>query len=114
MLERIVDDVWAYGSPVRFYGIPLRARTTIVRLASGGLFVHSPGELNDNVRAAIEPLGDVRALIAPNTFHHVFLNAWRTTYPDASVHVPPQLAHGDVLTEHARDTVRESWSWLLR
>ncbi len=89
-LTNITPGVWEAFSDVRFMGMPMNARTTIASL-SDGLFVCSPGALNDDLRREIDALGEVRAIVAPNRFHHLFIQDWRTAYPDASVHVPESL-----------------------
>jgi hypothetical protein len=38
----------------------------------------------------IERHGKIRALIAPNAFHHMGLPSWRRRYPDAHVFAPEQ------------------------
>jgi hypothetical protein len=38
---------------------------TVVRLADGGLFIHSPVSLDGALRAAVDALGPVTAIVAP-------------------------------------------------
>jgi len=56
---------------------------TVVRLGDGGLFVHSPISLDPSLRAAVDALGAVRAVVAPSKFHHLFVSEWRAAYPAA-------------------------------
>ena len=56
---------------------------TVARLASGGLALHSPVQLDDALKAEVDALGRVEALIAPCLFHHMFLEPWCEAYPDA-------------------------------
>jgi len=90
-LDEIAEGLFATTSPVSFMGVPMSARTTVARLAGGGLFVCSPGALDDGLRRQLDALGQVRVLVAPNQFHHLFLGDWRAAYPEASVHIPPSL-----------------------
>lgn len=90
-LTRIAEGMWEAQTDVAFAGVPMTARTTLVRI-EGGLFVCSPGGLTDELRRAIDELGEPRALVAPNRFHHLFLNEWRARYPDAAVSIPRGLA----------------------
>jgi hypothetical protein len=69
----------------------MRARTTVVALLDGGLWVHSPGRLSDELRESVAALGPVRALIAPNRFHHLWIGDWRAAYPDAVCAIAPGL-----------------------
>ena len=58
---------------------------TIVRLPSGGLVLISPIELSVSHRQALDKLGVVDHIIAPNLFHHLFIGAAQTLYPEAKV-----------------------------
>jgi hypothetical protein len=55
----------------------------LVRLRDGGLLVHSPTWLGDDTFARVDQIGPVRALFAPNHYHHLSLARFRERYPDA-------------------------------
>jgi hypothetical protein len=46
MLEPIADGLWVEARRLRFAGVETGTRMTLVRLADGGLFVHSPISLD--------------------------------------------------------------------
>ncbi len=71
------------AQPLRFWGVETGARMTIVRLRAGALFVHSPLPLGAALRAEVDALGPVRAVVAPSLFHHLSVSAWREAYPEA-------------------------------
>jgi hypothetical protein len=77
------DNLWTMARPLRFLGVETGARMTVVRLRSGGLFVHSPLPLEPEVREAVEALGPVHAVVAPSLFHHLSVSAWKKAYPEA-------------------------------
>lgn len=83
MLQQIDTDLWSATQPLRIMGMKIGARMTVVRLASGGLFVHAPIALSVELRAAIDLLGPVRAVVAPNSMHHLYLGACLAAYPEA-------------------------------
>jgi len=56
---------------------------TIFRLPSGGVLLHSPIALDDEVARAIASLGRVAALLAPNSFHYVFVADYLERFPVA-------------------------------
>jgi hypothetical protein len=88
--EAFGDDIWVFdGPPVSFVGLPYPTRMTVIRLADGGLFVHSPIELTDSLRAEIDALGPVRHLVSPNKLHHLFVQDWHTAYPEALTWAAP-------------------------
>lgn len=91
MLERISEDVWIERRPLRFLGVETGTRMTVVRLADGGLFVHSPVALDAKTREAVDALGHVKALVAPSLFHHLFIGEWARAYPNASLSACPGL-----------------------
>ena len=86
-------DIWlAEGREVAVAGFRYPTRMAVIRLASGGLAIWSPGDLTDPLRQAIDAAGEVRHLIAPNTLHDLFLAEWRLAYPHALLHAPSGLA----------------------
>ena len=91
MLRLIADDLWVADQPLRYLGVALTTRMTIVRLADGALVVHSPIRLTDELRSAAASAGRVRFIIAPNRFHHLFVPDWQQAYPDAQTFCAPGL-----------------------
>jgi hypothetical protein len=91
MLHAIADDLWVAQQPLRYLGVALTTRTTIVRLADGTLIVHSPIHLTEQLRASVASTGRVSAIIAPNRFHHLFVREWQETYPEAHTFGAPGL-----------------------
>jgi len=90
MLRLIADDLWVAEQPLRYLGVALTTRMTIVRLADGTLMVHSPIRLTDELRSAASA-GRVRFIVAPNRFHHLFVPDWQKAYPDAQTFCAPGL-----------------------
>ena len=91
MLHSIADDLWVAEQPLRYLGVALTTRMTIVRLANGALLVHSPIHLTDELRSVAESAGRVRFIVAPNRFHHLFVADWQRAYPDAQTFCAPGL-----------------------
>ena len=83
-LSKIADDIWAVeGQASLMPGVRLPVRATIVRLSDGGLMVHSPIAFSEKTAAAIGQLGEVSTLLAPNLFHHLYLEKAQAQFPDA-------------------------------
>jgi hypothetical protein len=91
MLERIAGDLWVEARRLRFLGVETGTRMTVVRLADGGLFVHSPVSLDLSTQEAVAALGRVKALVAPSRFHHLYVGEWSRAYPDAVLCACPGL-----------------------
>ncbi len=91
VLERL-DEGWVAAMPLSFMGLRLGTRMTVVRLAGGDLWVHSPIAPSPDLRREVDALGPVGHLVAPNLYHHRFLDSWRVAYPHAVLHGPKALA----------------------
>ncbi|MFL5359135.1 DUF4336 domain-containing protein [Archangium sp.] len=91
MLRPLSDDLFVMDVPFRMGGMELGGRMTVMRLPDGGLWLHSPVKLDAAVRSAVDALGPVRFLVAPNVMHHVFLGDWAAAYPSAKVLAPAGL-----------------------
>ncbi len=91
-LERVATNIWvAEGAPVPFLGMVLGTRMTVVRLGDGRLWIHSPVGITRQLAEAVEALGRVGFLVAPNKYHHLFLQDWITAYPAANIYAAPGL-----------------------
>lgn len=90
--KRIAENVWIVDSgPLRAMGLTMPVRMTVVRLADGDLLLHSPTPFTPDLARAIEALGTVRHLVAPNIAHWMFLVDWQRTYPAATTWGAPGL-----------------------
>ena len=68
-LQAVGRGIWTAEAPLRFIGLQVGRRMTVVRLASGELWVHSPAPLDDALRDALAALGRVRFVIAASLLH---------------------------------------------
>jgi hypothetical protein len=80
MLREIDTGIWAAEAPQRFLGADVGTRMTVIRLADGSLFVHSPIHLDDEIRASVDRLGPVRHVVAPNRYHHLYVADCQRNY----------------------------------
>lgn len=85
LLAEIASDLWTVTQPLRFLGVEVGSRMTIVRLPSQKLVLISPIHLKQEDRVALNQLGTVGYIVAPNLFHHLSINTARALYPDAQV-----------------------------
>ena len=114
MLQPFGDDIWlADGSETAVAGFRYPTRMAVIRLAGGGLFLWSPVALTPDLKAAVDALGEVRCLVAPNALHHLFLPEWKAAYPDARLYAPPGLRdrRKDIAFDaDLADTADPAWS----
>lgn len=61
----------------------LGCRMTIVRLQDGGILLHSPIRGDRELFKAIDSLGPVTFVVAPNNYHHRFAKETLDRYPKA-------------------------------
>ena len=91
MLREIDTGIWAIEAPQRWLGVEVGARMTVIRLADGSLFVHSPVHLDDKIRATMDNIGPVRHVVAPNRFHHLHAADYPHNFPKAKLYAAPGL-----------------------
>ena len=106
--SQLADSLWVLNCPLKAGPVDLGHRMSVVRLASGRLWIHSPVALNDEVRAELDALGEVECLVAPSTFHDLFWPEWFAAYPQARFYAAsgvcqehPELPFTDALAASA-------------
>lgn len=91
-LKPVAENVWVVDSgPMNAMGLTLPVRMTIIRLASGVMWLHSPTRFDRKLRGEIEAIGPIRHLVAPNVAHWTFLKEWQAECPDAQTSAAPNL-----------------------
>lgn len=96
------DRLWLVdGDDVSLMSIPFSTRMTVIKLESGGLWLHSPVEPTPERCSAVDGLGTVEWLVAPNKIHSLGILPWKERYPKARVWVSPQFRarHVDIPTD---------------
>jgi len=88
--------------PVHYGGMDLFSRTTLVRLDDGTLWVHSPCPIDDQLANATKQLGNVAFIVAPGTFHHLYVTDFQNHFPEAETFVCPGL-------EKKREDIKYDW-----
>lgn len=92
MLQSLGKGLWTTSGPIAVVaGFRYPTRMVVIRLRDGGLFIWSPVALNDTLRAAVDALGPVHHIVAPNALHHLHVGEWRLAYPDATIYAAPGL-----------------------
>lgn len=90
-MRQVAEDLWVVQRPLRFGGLPLGTRMTVVRAPDGGLFLHSPVALDDALREALLAIGTPRWAVAPNRFHHLYIGQYRDAFPEIELFAAPGL-----------------------
>lgn len=90
-LVSVAPSLWAAPRSLKLGVGDIGTRMTVIRLADGSLFLHSPVKLDDATRAALDALGPVRHVVAPSKVHHFFAGDYTAAYRDAVLYAPPGL-----------------------
>ena len=69
--------------------MPFTTRMTVVRLANGDLFLHSPIAFDERLAAELRTMGTVRHLISPNQWHYAHIGEWQRAFPEAVTWASP-------------------------
>ena len=96
-LKPIADNIWivdgpAIEMPFGVAKVPFSTRMTVVRLANGKLWCHSPIKPSQTLVDSLKELGEVSYLVAPNKLHYVYLEVWKNLYPHAEVWLAPGVS----------------------
>jgi hypothetical protein len=87
----VAERLWVAEAPASVLGVELGTRMSVVRLEDGGLFLHSPVDLDDALRAELAALGPVRCVVAPNKLHYLSVHHYFGGYPEAKIYAAPGL-----------------------
>ena len=116
MMKEIGNGLWVAECDFVTFGLELGGRMSAVRLADGGLLLYNVIAIDDELAAELADIGEVRHIIAPNSFHYFYLAAAKERYPDAAVYLAPALAKKR--SELAGHTILDpgnaadpSWPW---
>jgi hypothetical protein len=70
MLREIDQDIWVAEQPLRYFGLSVGTRMTVIRLANHDLVVISPIQVSDKFVSQLNELGTVKHIISPNLYHY--------------------------------------------
>ncbi len=83
MLRAIDRDLWVTEQPLRYFGLSIGTRMSVIRL-SNKLVVISPIQVSDELVGELNELGTVTHIIAPNLYHYQFVAEFKAAYPAAT------------------------------
>jgi hypothetical protein len=86
----LAADVGIVDGPFEYFTVagirmpmPFTTRMTVVRLANGDLFLHSPIAFDRRLAGALQTMGTIRHLISPNQWHYAHIGEWQKAFPEA-------------------------------
>ena len=72
-------------------GIVMPLNSVVLRLSDRSLLLYSPIKLDDEQATAINAEGEVKHIVAPNLYHHLYAKAAHERWPNAKIHAAPGL-----------------------
>jgi hypothetical protein len=88
MLQQLDRHIWVAEQPLKFLGLPVGTRMTVILRADNSLLLISPIKIDRQLKQQLDNLGTVKYIIAPNLFHHLFLEHCQQLYPEAKLIAP--------------------------
>lgn len=77
MLREIDHNIWVKEQPLKYFGLSVGTRMTVISLTNGELIVICPIKVDDATIAQINQLGNVSYIVNPNLYHHLFAASFR-------------------------------------
>ncbi|MGK7872912.1 MAG: DUF4336 domain-containing protein [Xenococcaceae cyanobacterium] len=93
MLKEIDVNIWVAEQPLRYFGLSVGTRMTVLRLANNELAIISPILVDDAIIHQLDEIGYVSHIIAPNLYHYLFVSKFKALYPKAILWVAPGLEY---------------------
>ena len=92
VLNNIGENIWTVeGEAVLFFGMPYTTIMTLIKMASGDIWIHSSLKLSQDLIREVSARGNVKYLVSPNKLHHLFIADWIKAFPEAICYASPGL-----------------------
>ncbi|MEO1428111.1 MAG: DUF4336 domain-containing protein [Cyanobacteria bacterium J06633_8] len=91
MLKKVDRNVWVAEQKLRYWGLEVGTRMTVIHLKNGEILVISPIKVDEVTINQINDIGEVSQIIAPNLYHHLFISDFQSIYPNAKIFAAPGL-----------------------
>lgn len=90
-LVSLSEDIWYTESKLNWYFLTFGIRMVVVKLPGGGLWLHSPIQIDDGLYEEIVNLGNVEHIVAPSCLHHMYAQDAKNRFPGATLWAAPGL-----------------------
>lgn len=98
VFKPLAPDIGIVDGPLEYLTVggirlplPFTTRMTVVRLAGGDLFLHSPIRFDARLARDLQTLGRVRHLVSPNQFHYAHIGEWARAFPESISWASPRV-----------------------
>lgn len=107
----VVDkQIWDISDGLQILGVEFGHRMTVVQLASGDLWVHSPVALTHTVQKSLAALGTPRYFVAPSAFHDLYWTPYFDAFDDVEFHGVPGMPAHLKFTHTFSETIPNDWA----
>lgn len=90
IMKSFGSNIWIVETPLKFFGLEIGAKMTIIKLKDGSLFLHSPVKLTKKLQKELEALGNPKYIVSPNKLHHLFMGDY-LCFPKTKLYASPGL-----------------------
>ena len=91
LIEYINNQIWIKEYPVHYAGTDFNSRMTVIRLSNSRVMIHSPCKIDGTTQNQIEKIGDVSFILAPGTYHYLYISSAQKAFPDAETFICPGI-----------------------
>ena len=90
-MKQISDNIWYVDDSLKRFPTVFNIRMVIVKLPSGGLWLHSPIPIDESLQGELNKLGSIEHIVAPSCFHHMFAKDAKDLFPNTVLWASPGL-----------------------
>ena len=83
MLKNYGENIWAVRSSLSMGPMNISTQMSVIRLPDTSLVLISPIAIDNALKDEITALGEVKFILSPNNFHHLFANKAQAAFPQA-------------------------------
>lgn len=91
MLALIDKGLWTYHQDLQLLGINIGTRMSLIEIREGELLAVSPIKFTDSVLRQVQEAGQIKWIIAPNPYHHLYVMSCKRAFPEATAFAPRSL-----------------------
>ena len=114
--EYVTGQLWLQEYPIHFAGCDFNARMAVIKVSDTKLMIHSPCEIDSATKKAILALGDVAYIVAPGSYHHLYVPSAQAAFPDAETYMCPGIERKQPELDFdwlLGDRPQEAWAGIL-
>ena len=109
MLQPIAENLWVVDHPLKFYGLPIDSRMSVIRLNAGELVVISPIQISPEIYQKLQPSILERLALRDRPSAIASIKTMLSWDFDRVI-----MAHGSIVETDGKRRLREGYEWYLK